>query len=67
MWKIHENRLKKGLGATQTSTNVYPHHKQDSNFSINGGLSFTLDMFTHGHQRKQYIDNPFLRWNENLD
>jgi hypothetical protein len=24
-------------------------------------------MLTHGHQRKDYIDNPFLRWNENLD
>lgn len=24
-------------------------------------------MLTHGYQRKDFIDNPFLRWNENLE
>ena len=34
MWKVHENRLKRGLDGTVQQSGIYDvnHHKQDSNF-----------------------------------
>jgi hypothetical protein len=67
MWAIHENRVKKGLGGTQTPTGVYRNHKQDFAFVINNGLNIRRDEIVSGYIKTTYLDNPFIRWNASLD
>jgi hypothetical protein len=69
MWAIHENRVKKGLGGTYQQSGIYNQkvHMQDSTFQINNGLTIRKDEIVMGIRPKNFIDNPFLRWNQNID
>lgn len=69
MWSIHENRVKFGLGGTVSASGLYDrsHHKQDSNFQLNGGMTLRKDQILEGTLPKNFLDNAFIRWNQSID
>lgn len=64
-WAIHQNRQKQGLGATNKTFN--PIYGADHNFDLHHGLNIRVDQITEGIKPHQFIDNNFIRWNENID
>merc|ERR1712176_891981 len=42
-------------------------HQQDKNFEFNNGFFVRLDTLVHGIVPQQSLDNPFVRFNENID
>lgn len=69
MWAIHENRVKKGMKGTIQSSGLYTQelHKQDSNISLNNGISIRKESLINGTLFNTFIDNQFHRWNTNID
>lgn len=69
MWKVHENRVAKGLGGTVQASGYYDQsqHKQDRNFQLNGGITIRRDQLTEGILPKSFLNNQFHRWHEMID
>jgi hypothetical protein len=69
MWKIHENRMKAGLGGTYQSSGLYADdlHHQDMTQQINNGVSVTASHILSGTVNLNFINNQFHRWNSNID
>ena len=68
LWRIHKNREEKGLGGTGQKSGIYlDEHNAESSNTINNGLAIRMDSLTNGIVPHQYLDNPFIRWNEQID
>ena len=67
LWKIHQNRVDKGLGGTYKATNVYANKGVDANQRINNGVQIRLDQITHGLMEQPYLDNPFQRFHQSIE
>ena len=69
LWRIHENRQKKGLGGTKQATGLYDadSHTGDRAWKINTGLQVNFDSLVSGVIRKPTFDNPFTRFNETIE
>jgi len=59
MWRIHMNRVDKGLDGTYKEHGIYEDKMQDYNQGINNGVQIRLDSITHGIIEQPYLDNPF--------
>ena len=68
LWKIHQNRVKKGLGGTATKTGLYEQdaHVGDRAFRANTGLHISMDSIVSGVVDKPMFDNPFKRFHQSL-
>lgn len=67
LWKVHQNRVDKGLGGTYNATNVYANKGVDANQRINNGVQIRLDQITHGLMEQPYLDNPFQRFHQSIE
>lgn len=69
MWKIHETRVKRGLGGTVNSNGVYTsdQHRQDAGTQINNGFTIDPTQITEGRLMTPFFDNQFHRWNDSID
>jgi hypothetical protein len=67
MWRIHCNRVNKGLGGTYKENGLYVDKMQDSNFQINNGIHLRMDSIISGILEKPYLDNPFQRFHESIE
>jgi hypothetical protein len=67
LWKIHQNRVDKGLGGTYKATGVYDNKGIDANQRISNGVQIRLDSITHGILEQPYLDNPFQRFNQSIE
>jgi hypothetical protein len=67
MWRIHCNRVNKGLGGTYKENGIYEDKMQDSNFQINNGIHLRMDSIISGILEKPYLDNPFQRFHESIE
>ncbi len=59
LWRIHMNRVDKGLDGTFKEHGIYNDKQQDASFAIVNGVHMRLDTITHGVMEKPYLDNPF--------
>ncbi len=67
IWRIHANRVDKGLDGTYKPSGVYNDKMQDFNHQINNGVHMRLDSIIHGIVEQPYLDNPFQRFHENIE
>jgi hypothetical protein len=67
LWRIHQNRVDRGLGATYKDTGVYMGKGVESNQKISNGLQIRLDAITHGILETPYLDNPFQRFHQSIE
>lgn len=68
LWRIHQNREKKGLKGTNKSSglNSDDDHTNDRGFAINNGVHLSMDSIISGVVEKPQLDNPFTRFHEQL-
>jgi hypothetical protein len=57
LWRIHENRQKRGLGGTAKKNGWHEGHNQDTNFQINGGFHVHIDTLKDQVAHKPYFNN----------
>jgi len=69
MWKIHENRLRRGLGGTYQSSGLYEDdlHHQDMTQQVNNGVAVRAEEILSGTMFTNFINNQFHRWNSKID
>ena len=69
LWRIHENREKKGLSGTNTPTGVLDDadHTNDRGFTIQNGLHMSMDSIVTGVHEKPQLNNPFTRFHKSLE
>lgn len=69
LWRIHENRVKQGLGGSKNAKGLYNEddHVQDRAFRINNGLHFSFESLLNGTVMKPMIDNPFIRYHKSIE
>lgn len=67
LWKIHTNRVDRGLGATYSPTNIYNDKMQDYTQQYNIGLQASLNSLITGQVENLHIDNPFTRMHKTLE
>ena len=67
LWRIHKNREEKGLGGTAEKCGIYLNHGGDQGFDILNGLHVRFDSLVHGITSRPYLDNPFVRFHENIE
>lgn len=66
LWRIHQNREKKGLGATNSSLQMYEEgagHNQDNAFVINNGVHLSMRSIIMGERSDMMYDNALVRFN----
>ena len=56
-----------GLGGTYSKTGIYNNKNQDYNYLMNNGLSVSLEQLAFGYNETPYLDNPFQRFNINIE
>lgn len=68
LWRIHQNREKKGLKGTNLSTGNLDErdHTMDRGFNINNGIHLSMDSIVSGTIDKPQLNNPFTRFHEGL-
>lgn len=69
LWRIHQNREKKGLGATKTKHGYYDEkeHVGDRGFAINNGLHLSMDSIVTGLDTSPTLNNPFSRYHKSIE
>lgn len=67
MWKVHMNRVDKGLDGTYKEHGIYNDKMQDYTTQINNGVHMRLDSIIHGLTEKPYLDNPFQRFHQSIE
>lgn len=69
LWRIHENREKKGLGGTKVGHGTYNEdaHTGDRGFVINNGVHLSMDSILTGRELKPALNNPFVRYNKAVE
>jgi len=69
LWRIHQNREKKGLGATKTKHGYYSEdeHVGDRAFAINNGIHLSMDSIVSGVDATPSLDNPFVRYHKSIE
>lgn len=67
LWRVHENRQKRGLGGTVSGTGHHESLQQDSNFRLNNGIHVRFDTISHGIRSKPYLNSPFTRFHETIE
>ena len=69
LWRIHQNRKKKGMGGTAHSSQLYTKssgHNMDSAFVINNGVHLSMNAILTGQCNNLMYNNPFVRFNKDL-
>ena len=69
LWRIHQNRQAKGMGATNLSHGAFEDgagHNQDNGFTINNGLHFSFRSLIMGEKNNVMYNNPLVRFNQDL-
>ena len=64
MWRIHQNRVEKGLGGTSHDDQT---HHGDSGLRLTNGFNIRFDSLSNGILPETALDNPFVRWNETIE
>ena len=60
MWRVHKNRVDRGMGSTFKANSHHESLKQDHQFMI-PNVTVSSEMLWNGSVSKQIIDNPFIR------
>ena len=69
LWRIHQNREKKGLGGTVSKHGYYNEddHTGDRGFMINNGVHLSMDSIISGSQFEATLNNPFTRYHKTIE
>lgn len=66
MWRVHKNRVDKGLGGTWDPAGYHESMKQDFTMVMTNA-SIHVDTLTDGVIFDHHIDNPFIRWHKSFE
>lgn len=68
LWRVHQNREKKGLGGTVSKTGLYHEddHTGDRGFRINNGLHISMESIISGVKETAMLNNPFTRFHQSI-
>ena len=69
LWRIHENRVKRGKEGTVKKTGNYTvqDHVGDRGLPFNIGVQYRMDQITEGVKPTQFFSNTFTRFNEQIE
>ncbi len=68
LWRIHQNREKKGMGGTNKPSGILDEqdHVQDRGFIYNNGLHLSFDSIIDGEKAKPMLNNAFTRFHQSI-
>jgi len=69
LWRIHENRQKRGKEGTKDSSGFYSvyDHVGDRGYPFQIRFNLRLDTIVSGIKEKTYLANPFIRFHESIE
>ena len=66
MWRVHKNRVDRGLGGTYKEHGVHESLLQGKEISV-PNFHWGADELWEGFMSDSYLENPFWRWHESFE
>jgi len=65
MWRVHRNRVDKGMGGTYHPSGFHESMDQDKNMVVPNAF-LRVEQLYEGNIIEPYLSNPFLRWHKSF-
>lgn len=67
LWRIHQNRVEKGLGGTYSPSGMHESHKVDEHFALETTIPLPFEHYVTGALGNMFGRNPAMRWKHGMN